>query len=151
MLYRFEQDERLDPEKIEVVVRSAEKSAEVGALLAYLKSFQTDRPEVLPVRDIDRIVLVEVSQLILIEVDGDYLILSTKTGQLPTRSRLYQLAERLNNPDFIQISKYALVNIKWVKHLENSFSGNMTAFLKNGQQATVSRRYLKGLSTYLGL
>lgn len=151
MFYRFERDDKLDKEDIDVLVRAAEKSADVDALLMHLEHFQLERPEVLPIRTIDRIELIEIATLVLVEVEDDYLLLHTEAGILRTRDRLYKLEERLNNPDFIQISKYALVNIKWLKYLENSFSGNMTAFLKNGQQVTVSRRYLKALSQRLGL
>ena len=78
------------------------------------------------------------------------LILETTQGRLLTNDRLYKFRNRLANPDFVQVSKHALININHLKALENSFSGNMLAILTGKIKADVSRRYLSELEN-LGL
>ena len=65
--------------------------------------------------------------------------------------RLYKFQERLNNPDFVQVSKHGLINIQHLEALEASFSGNMLAILTGKRKVDVSRRYLKNLEKRLGL
>lgn len=94
--------------------------------------------------------MLHVADLILVDVDGSTLILETTQGRLLTNDRLYKFRNRLANPDFVQVSKHALININHLKALENSFSGNMLAILTGKIKADVSRRYLSELEN-LGL
>ena len=94
--------------------------------------------------------MLHVADLILVDVDGATLILETTQGRLLTNDRLYKFRNRLANPDFVQVSKHALININHLKALENSFSGNMLAILTGKIKADVSRRYLSELEN-LGL
>lgn len=94
--------------------------------------------------------MLHVADLLLVDVDGSTLILETTQGRLLTNDRLYKFRNRLANPDFVQVSKHALININHLKALENSFSGNMLAILTGKIKADVSRRYLSELEN-LGL
>lgn len=94
--------------------------------------------------------MLHVADLILVDVDGSTLILETTQGRLLTNDRLYKFRNRLANPDFVQVSKHALININHLQALENSFSGNMLAILTGKIKADVSRRYLSELEN-LGL
>lgn len=105
----------------------------------------------MPVKTAVRTELLRVSDLILVDVDGSALILETTQGRLLTNDRLYKFRQRLANPDFVQVSKHALININHLKALENSFSGNMLAILTGKIKTDVSRRYLSELERRLGL
>lgn len=94
--------------------------------------------------------MLHVADLILVDVDGSTLILETTQGRLLTNDRLYKFRNRLANPDFVQVSKHALININHLQALENSFSGNMLAILTGKIKADVSQRYLSELEN-LGL
>ena len=151
MHYQFEEDSSLPKEAIEVLVRSGKYDQAVQDVLDYLAKFEQDRVEILPVKTAVRTELLRVSDLILVDVDGTSLILETTKGRLITTERLYKFRERLSNPDFVQVSKHALININHLKSLENSFSGNMLAMLTNDVTTNVSRRYLSALEKALGL
>lgn len=151
MHYQFEEDSSLPKEAIEVLVRSGKYDQAVQDVLDYLAKFEQGRVEILPVKTAVRTELLRVSDLILVGVDGTSLILETTNGRLITTDRLYKFRERLANPDFVQISKHALININHLKSLENSFSGNMLAMLTNDLTTNVSRRYLSDLEKALGL
>ncbi|MGT2929229.1 LytTR family DNA-binding domain-containing protein [Streptococcus dentasini] len=151
MNYRFEEDKSLDREAIEVVVRSQILNAEVQQVLNYLSAYQTETPAVLPLKTADRIEMLKVQDLIFVDVDGSSLILETLQGRYQTNERLYRFSQRLNNPDFVQVSKHALLNINHLEALEASFSGNMLAILTGKRRLDVSRRYLRNLEERLGL
>ena len=151
MHYQFEEDSSLPKEAIEVLVRSGKYDQAVQDVLDYLARFNQEKTEVLPVKTAMRTELLRVSDLILVDVDGTSLILETTTGRLITTDRLYKFRERLANPDFVQISKHAVLNINHLKALESSFSGNMLALLTNDIKTDVSRRYLSDLEKALGL
>lgn len=151
MHYQFEEDSSLPKEAIEVLVRSGKYDQAVQDVLDYLARFNQEKTEVLPVKTATRTELLRVSDLILIDVDGSSLILETRHGRLVTNDRLYKFRARLNNPDFVQVSKHAVLNINHLKALESSFSGNMLALLTNDVKTDVSRRYLSDLEKALGL
>lgn len=151
MHYQFEEDSSLPKEAIEVLVRSGKYDQAVQDVLDYLARFNQEKTEVLPVKTAMRTELLRVSDLILIDVDGSSLILETRHRRLVTNDRLYKFRARLNNPDFVQVSKHAVLNINHLKALESSFSGNMLALLTNDIKTDVSRRYLSDLEKALGL
>ena len=151
MHYQFEEDSSLSKEAIEVLVRSGKYDQAVQDVLDYLARFNQEKTEVLPVKTAMRTELLRMSDLILIDVDGSSLILETRHGRLVTNDRLYKFRARLNNPDFVQVSKHAVLNINHLKALESSFSGNMLALLTNDIKTDVSRRYLSDLEKALGL
>ena len=151
MHYQFEEDSSLPKEAIEVLVRSGKYDQAVQDVLDYLARFNQEKTEVLPVKTAMRTELLRVSDLILIDVDGSSLILETRHGRLVTNDRLYKFRARLNNPDFVQVSKHDVLNINHLKALESSFSGNMLALLTNDIKTDVSRRYLSDLEKALGL
>lgn len=151
MHYRFEKIEALEPDEVQVLVQSQEKTKEVQDLLDYLSSYDREDVTVLPIKTNDRIEMLKVEDLIYVDVEGSYLILEACKGRFLTNDRLYKFADRLNNPDFIQVSKHALLNINHLEALEASFSGNMLAILTGQRKLDVSRRYLKYLEQRLGL
>ncbi len=151
MHYRFEEAATFDSGDLEVVVRGKELNQEVNDIMTYLSLFQQSSLEIIPIKTSDRIELLKVAELILVDVDGTSLILETMKGRHSINDRLYRFQKRLNNPDFVQVSKHAFINISHLQYLEDSFSGNMTAFLSKNLKADISRRYLKDLEKRLGL
>lgn len=149
MKWQFKEDK--DKAELEIELVKASYDQEVADLVAYLETFGRSTPELLPLKTEDQIQLIKVADISLIDVDQNYLILTGSFGQVRTRLRLYQIMDRLNNPDFVQVSKQTVLNITHLDYLETSFSGNMMAFLKNKNQTVISRRYLKNLEKRLGL
>ena len=151
MHYHFEENKALALDEVQVLVQSPEKNKEVQELLDYLSVFGQEKVTVLPIKTNDRIEMLRVEDLVYADVEGTSLILETMKGRILTNERLYKFAQRLNNPDFIQVSKDALLNINHLEALEASFSGNMLAILTGKRKLDVSRRYLVNLEKRLGL
>lgn len=147
----FEEDTKMAPNTIETIVRSQTLTSNVQNVLDYLALYQSETPTIIPVKTTDRIEMIKVEDLVFIDVDGNNLILETLKGRTIITERMYKFTERLNNPDFVQVSKHATINIKHLVALETSFSGNMLAILTGKRKLDVSRRYLLNLERRLGL
>ena len=148
---KWEFEEKPYQEELTVVLQKANFDSEVEALITLLEQMGQEVRQVFPVKTADRIQMVKLSDLILVTVDGDDLQLYTTNGPLWTRARLYQFKDKWLSRDFVQVSKYSMLNIRHLDYLEASFSGNMTAFLSKGLKTSVSRRYLMDLEVVLGL
>ncbi|OZV24314.1 LytTR family DNA-binding domain-containing protein [Streptococcus sobrinus] len=151
MQYYFEEKENLKLDEVQVLVQSQKRTKEVQEILDYLGAYDQGEVTVLPIKTSDRFEMLKVDDLIYADVEGDSLILETSKGRILTNDRLYKFSQRLNNPDFVQVSKHALLNINHLEALEASFSGNMLAILTGKRKLDVSRRYLVNLEKRLGL
>lgn len=149
MKWRFEEDEA--SQEMSILVTKDRFDGEVETVIAILEQFQSGQKEVIALKTQDRVQLLKVKDLITVEVDGNDLVITTVKGVLRTQGRLYRLKEQLAHPDIIQVSKYCLININHLDYLENSFSGNMMAFLTGNVKTSVSRRFLKDLEKRLGI
>ena len=66
------------------------------------------------------------------------------------RQKLYALATLLRGRGFIQISKGVVANAHHIASVAAEFSGNYTAFLKDGKtQLTISRKYMKDFRNFI--
>ncbi|CAK1226091.1 LytTR family DNA-binding domain-containing protein [Fructobacillus evanidus] len=111
----------------------------------------TAQSGILSVKTADEIILLKVADLILIDVEAGQLVITTTNQQVLAKERLGHFVDRMGQANFVQISKHAVINLDHLQSLSNSFSGNMTAELAGGNQALVSRRYVKTLMAHLGL
>ena len=73
-----------------------------------------------------------------------------KDKKFSSKKRLYEFGALLGN-DFMQISKWAFVNLRQIDSVEPSFNGMMNLKLKNGLSEYISRKYLPGFKKYLGI
>nr|WP_235995259.1 LytTR family DNA-binding domain-containing protein [Secundilactobacillus yichangensis] len=62
-----------------------------------------------------------------------------------TNETLSHFLGRAANPNFVQVSKHAALNLDHLLSLADSFSGSMSARLTNGTKTEVSRKYVKEL------
>ena len=140
---RFQEEKNLEINQIDVLISSQDLTPRVKQLMDYIRLYEEEAPRILPIKTLDRIEMLKVKELVSLDVEGTRLILDTLKGRQVTTERLYKFQERLNNPDFIQVSKHGVININHLEALEASFSGNMLAILTGKRKVDVSRRYLK--------
>lgn len=147
----FEEVPDFPKDKIEVVVKSYQENKVVRDVIAYLSDFNLSTSEYLPLKTSDKIVMVAIKDIVLAEVEGTRLTITTVKGKYVIIERLYRLKEKIQPMGFVQVSKHTLVNVNHLDYLEDSFSGNMLAVFSSGDKTIVSRKYLKDLLQFLGL
>lgn len=149
MKIHFEEDDKLAPD--EVMVKASPLNKKNQKLIWQLEYLGEENPTSIPVKLKERIVMIKIDEIISVSVQQANLTIRTIESDYQTKERLYQFVDRLQHPDFVQISKFCVININHLNYLEDSFSGNMTAFLDGEAKESVSRKFLPKLMERLGL
>lgn len=146
----YQQKDDMPADKAKVIVEARSFSDDVQSLLKTIEKLDS-HTDVVPLAVDDRVVMIQLDEIIAIEVYKNELTVYTQTKVHKLKGKLKEIYQRLNNGDFIQISKSALINLNHLSSLEASFSGNMLAFMDNDEKLTVSRKYLPQLKESLGM
>ncbi|MGT2749476.1 LytTR family DNA-binding domain-containing protein [Streptococcus orisasini] len=148
---QFEPDAHIPADSPLVLIKAAEKTDDIQRLLDYIDNYQLTTSSAIPIKSMDKIIMLKLSDIILADVNQTTLKIYTLKGVYTTTETLVHFSNRLNKSNFIQISKHALINLDHLESLSDSFSGNMMAKLSNNIKSSVSRKYVKLLMTQLGL
>ncbi|MHC9531858.1 LytTR family DNA-binding domain-containing protein [Dellaglioa sp. BT-FLS60] len=148
MKINFEQNDELNDDEIVINLQANALSHDVLKILQQLENLNT-QVGMIPITVEDRVVMVQTSEILAIEVYGSELTIHTIVKNYSVKGQLKTMIERLNNHDFIQVSKSTVININQLESLEAAFSGNMTAFMTNQLKLIVSRKYLPELRRQL--
>ena len=136
IIVRFERDESLD--RIEVVVRAAEKDEKVRELLQQL---QSESPKTIRVFDGEGTVCaLDVREIVLVSVRGKLVNVITENENWFTLRTLQALEEELDERRFIRISRYELVNSDKIRRCNFSAAGTLRLELAGGMETWASRR-----------
>lgn len=93
---------------------------------------------------------IEVSKIYLIQVENEKTIIYTQDKTYLFKGRLYQASINLPT-DFIEASRSAILNYRFIDHLEIISNGNIDALMKNGLRVQIARRKIKKIKERLGL
>ena len=108
-------------------------------------------PDSLTVYAETRAFFLPVSEIFYIEsVDLKTFVYSDKTVYR-SRLKLYEVEERLENNDFLRISKQTLVNVRKIKSVAPAGESRFIATLTNGEKVSISRQYVPKLKERFGL
>ncbi|GAA3024677.1 LytTR family DNA-binding domain-containing protein [Tetragenococcus solitarius] len=150
---RFELNPQFSATEPEVIVRAASKNIDIEELITYIEQYQnqTISSKILPVKTNDQLIMLKTDAIILADIQQSTLLIYTLEGTFTTSETLIHFAKRVDNTNFIQISKHAYINLDHLLSLSDSFSGNMTATLVKNIKTDVSRKYVKSLMQHLGI
>lgn len=136
--------ESADVKETEVLIKGDITSAEVEALLEFVKGYNTKETKKLLLHREDEQYPISPSEVIYIEASNNRVEVVAVSGVYDSRKKLYELKEQLSGEPFAQINKGTLVNIDFVKSVQAEFSGNYSLRLKQGKEIlTISRKYFK--------
>ncbi|MFY0591686.1 LytR/AlgR family response regulator transcription factor [Roseivirga sp.] len=92
------------------------------------------------VKDGERCWFVQLSEIRLFEVSGNYTtVYFDKSKPMITRTLNY-LESRLDDKTFFRANRQQIINLKWIERIEPWFSGSLRIYLKGGEEIDVSRR-----------
>lgn len=100
------------------------------------------------VKNSDKNIFVDVSEIRWIECDGNYLKLHLPDESYMIRSSLKNLKSKLNPLQFVRIHRSWMVNINEVKEIEPWFSGDSKVILSDGKTLRMSRNYKDNLEKF---
>ncbi|MBC7925155.1 MAG: response regulator transcription factor [Bryobacteraceae bacterium] len=124
-------------------------------LAASLRRIDTAFPQLRPsrvfVRDGDRCWIVEVSDIFLLESEGNYTRLHFGAERPLIRRSLCGLEQQLGEVMFFRANRKQILNLNWIERTYISISGGLTAVLRGGQIVEMSRRQSERLRAVLSL
>ncbi|MFD1419244.1 LytTR family DNA-binding domain-containing protein [Companilactobacillus keshanensis] len=120
MKINFNQDDKIPKNEIDVIVRSANFSDEVQELMRKLEELSA-KFSAIPLSVDDRVVMVQIKQIIAIEVFENELTVYTSDKNYQLRGQLKKMIERINDGNFVQASKNTVINLNHLNSLEAAF------------------------------
>jgi two-component system, LytTR family, response regulator len=103
------------------------------------------------VRDGDRCWIVRLTDISLLESEGNYTRLHFG-GNSPLIFRsLTAIEHGLSPATFFRANRSQIVNLSWIEATENDIDGRLSIKLRNGKQVEISRRQSKSLKELLSL
>jgi len=142
----FKQNKQLSKEDIHVQIESMEYTDNIKQLEQYITHFNQKQ---LMISSEGRYYTIDVTDILYVDVLGDFSTIHLKEHSLTYRKSLSQLEKELPKQHFERISRYSLINLSAIKHIDNSLSGNMSVQLINHETLTISRRYWKNVKERL--
>ena len=134
---RFEQDKTLD--EIEIIVRAAEKDAQVTALL---ESLSKDEPVKLTVLDSgNRASVIDEKDIVFVAAEGKLVRVVTTEGIFKAKQSL-QSIESILSRTFLRVSRFEIINLKKVRKYDFTLVGTLRVEFDNGMETWASRRYI---------
>jgi two-component system LytT family response regulator len=92
------------------------------------------------VKDGDRCWFVQLSDVRLFEVEGNYTKLYFDDQKPMIPRTLNYLETRLDPKYFFRANRQQIINLKWIERIEPWFSGSIKIYMKGGHDVDVSRR-----------
>lgn len=83
-------------------------------------------------------------------VDDNRIKVFVKDQEFYIKQRLYQIETKILS-NFVKINRSCIINLKYVKSFDTSFSGTIKVIMKNGYIDYVSRRQIKALKERMGV
>jgi two-component system LytT family response regulator len=129
--------------------RTGERDRHILALLEELKAGPRYL-ERLVVKTGGRVFFLDVSEILCIEAEGNYVRVYDQTKHYLLRETISGLEEQLDPKQFLRIHRSAIVKIDKIKELQPWFHGEYRIILENGKQLTLSRNYRTNLQDLVG-
>ncbi len=103
------------------------------------------------VKDGDKCWFVKLSDVRLLESEGNYVRVHFDNNRPLILRSLNNLEDRLDSRTFFRASRRFIINLKWVEEIENWFSGGLMVTLRGGEKIELSRRQAARLRELLSL
>jgi len=92
------------------------------------------------VKDGERCWFVQLAEIRLFEVSGNYTTVYFDTSKPMITRTLNYLESRLDEKTFFRANRQQIINLKWIERIEPWFSGSLRIYLTGGEEIDVSRR-----------
>ncbi len=103
------------------------------------------------VKDGDKCWFVKLSDVRLLESEGNYVRVHFDNNRPLILRSLNNLEDRLDSRTFFRASRRFIINLKWVEEIENWFSGGLMVTLRGGEKIELSRRQAARLRELMSL
>ena len=132
-------------EQEQALICCREVTEEVREIAAFIRSRQGSLSGVWDEKQYE----IPVSELYYVEsVDGKT-FLYTRAQVYESSCRIYELESLLRPKHFLRVSKSMLLNLMKIRSIRPALNGRLIAVLQSGEEAIISRSYVKELKSAL--
>ena len=131
-------DERPHIEETEITISCRKVDDQVLSVITALRSFDK---KITGLRD-GQTFLLSPGDILYCDTADRRTFLYTADQVFETPLKLYELADRLSQEDFIRASKSCVLNFSKIKSLRPDFGGRLSVTMENGEKLTVSRQFV---------
>jgi two-component system LytT family response regulator len=126
---------------------AGDRAAKLIDLIPDLRLLSQKRPSKIAVKTDGRILFIDPHDLIVVQAEGNYVLLQRETGSYLLRESISTLAEKLKPYGFVRIHRSLLVNAASVQEIRPCVTGEYSLRVKGGKEYTVTRTYKKNLKS----
>ena len=117
-------------------------SDRVQALLAYLKREEVFLKRILIKAD-NRIHIIPVEDIQWFEADGYNIKIFNLTESFKLRKTMKEIEQKLDPRIFLRIHRSYIINMDYIKEIQEWFKGDYLVILKSGKKLTISKNYYR--------
>jgi two-component system, LytTR family, response regulator len=103
------------------------------------------KPSRIAIKAKGRILFIDPADIVTVEAQGNYVLLSRLSGSDLLRDSMFSVAERLHPYGFVRIHRSVLINTSFVEEIRPLNTGGHVLRIKGGKEFHVSRTYKKNL------
>jgi DNA-binding LytR/AlgR family response regulator len=129
---------------------ASERAARLLELMPHLRPPTPQTCSKIAIKSNGRILFIDPRELVVVQAEGNYVLLRQETGSYLLRESISTVAEKLKPYGFVRIHRSALVNASFVRDLRPCSTGEYELRLKDGKEYTVTRTYKKNLRALAG-
>jgi two-component system LytT family response regulator len=113
-------------------------------LMPHLPMLQQKSPKI-AIKSNGRILFIDPHELVVVQAEGNYVLLQQQTGSYLLRESISTIAEKLKPYGFVRIHRSVLVNASFVQEIRPCATGEYELRVRGGKEYTVTRTYKKNL------
>ena len=134
-------------EILQVVINCRQIDDEIIRLKCHIELYDKK----LQAKKDNEIYFINSSDVLYFESVDNRTFLYTEDDVMEVRQRLYELEVILSDKDFIRISKSQIVNINKIRSLKPELNRTILATMCNGEQLSISRKYVQAIRNMLSI
>jgi len=133
-------------EALDVAIRRTE-GERVSRLIKVLPQLEAliSKSAKIAIKTKGRILFIDPKDVLIVEAQGNYVLLQRQSGSYLLRESISGIAEKLKPYGFIRIHRSVLVNGSFVEEIQPWSTGEYVLRVKGGKEYTVSRTYKNNL------
>jgi two-component system LytT family response regulator len=129
---------------------ASERAARLLELVPHLWERTQPASSKIAIKNNGRILFIDPHEVVVVQAEGNYVLLQQPTGSYLLRESISTIAEKLKPYGFVRIHRSALVNSSFVRELRPCSTGEYELRMKDGKEYTVTRTYKKNLKSLAG-
>ena len=135
-------------EALDMAIRrtESERAAQFVKILPQLEELLSKSAKI-AIKTKRSILFVDPADVVIIEAQGNYVLLQRASGSYLLRESISTMAEKLKPYGFIRIHRSMLVNGSFVEEIQPWTTGEYVLRVKGGKEYTVSRTYKSNLKS----